>query len=52
MLDTISILVSCIGCLVVAWRALRLDRALPWFTPLGQPGRQPRRSQPLSNRRR
>lgn len=42
MLDGLAILVSCGGCLYVAWRALKLDRTLPWFTPLGRPPRRPR----------
>jgi hypothetical protein len=33
MVDTFCILFSTIGCLVVIFRAVLLDRSVPWFQP-------------------
>ena len=44
MLDTLSILASCAGCLYVAWRARKLDKTRPWFPPVPRAGGGPERS--------
>jgi hypothetical protein len=43
MLDALAILVSCGGCIFIAWRAMKLDREIPWF---GQGSAAPERSRP------
>jgi hypothetical protein len=44
MLDNLSILLTCGAIVLVAWRAIRLDAARPWFAPPPRPDvRQQRR---------
>lgn len=37
MINTLSILVSLLGCLFVVVRAVMLDKTLPWFSPPDTP---------------
>ncbi|HTZ70131.1 MAG TPA: hypothetical protein VMB71_05715 [Acetobacteraceae bacterium] len=37
MIDDLVILFSTIACVVVVFRAIRLDRQLPWFGPGTEP---------------
>ncbi|MCO6417743.1 hypothetical protein JYK14_16470 [Siccirubricoccus sp. KC 17139] len=37
MIDNFGILVTCLACLYVAFRAVQLDAMLPWFQPPQRP---------------
>jgi hypothetical protein len=39
MIDAIAVVISCTACLFVAWRAVTLDRRLPWFGKSDEVGR-------------
>jgi len=40
MINDLAILLTCVGVVLVAVRALSLDRASPWFPVLREPARR------------
>jgi hypothetical protein len=46
MTDNLSVLLTCVAVVLVAWRAVRMDAAQPWFGRRRRPAGPPRPSPP------